>query len=296
MVAMVTSGTVTGVTRTVVMRKRNALTEPVDFMAEPGSRLMESLARCMRLEIDFSDEAEATVYFHEGTELLNDMRNQLAALPELKDLRPKADLTTADIGETEVTTSEMEAPVRAILEKHHASFLGDGNTVPAPARDVVCNLDVGDAKPVAQRSRPIKPEHPRKVYDLLEKLIQIKLIEYFDSDWVSPIVIVKKKNGVVVRLCIDYRLVNQLIKLMHYPLPLIDDLLIGFENTVWFLSLDMASGFWAVPMTLRAKHISAFIWTDTGRYCNSVCKRPGLPGRYWYPVPIDLHTPRLDVS
>ncbi|KAE9265586.1 hypothetical protein PR003_g32411, partial [Phytophthora rubi] len=28
---------------------------------------------------------------------------------------------------------------------------------------------------------------------------------------------------------------------------------------MWFLSLDMASGLWAVPMTLRAKHISAFI-------------------------------------
>ncbi|KAE9039826.1 hypothetical protein PR003_g7962 [Phytophthora rubi] len=164
----------------------------------------------------------------------------------------------------------MEDQVRAILEKHHASFLGDGNAVPAPARGVVCDLDVGDAKPVAQRSRPIRPQPLRKVYELLEKLVQTKLIEYSDSDWASPIVIVMKKNGVDIRLCIDYRLVNQLIKLMHYPIPLIDDLLIGFESTMWFLSLDMASGFWAVPMTLRAKHISAFIcplghfqWTRT---------------------------------
>ncbi|KAE8964204.1 hypothetical protein PR001_g29132, partial [Phytophthora rubi] len=233
--------------------------EPVDFVAEPIFRLKESFARCMRLEIDFSDEEEATVYLHEGTELLNDLRDQLAALPELKDLSPKADLATADIGESGVTTSEMEAQVRAILEKHHASFLGDGNAVPAPARGVVCDLDMGDAKPVAQRSRPIRPQHLRKVYELLEKLVQTKLVEYSDSDWASPIVIVMKKNGVDIRLCIDYRLVNQLIKLMHYPLPLIDDLLIGFESTMWFLSLDMASGFWAVPMTLRAKHISAFI-------------------------------------
>ncbi|KAE9003691.1 hypothetical protein PR001_g17911 [Phytophthora rubi] len=217
----------------------------MDFMVAAGVRI------CAR--------EEATVYLHEGTELLNDLRNQLAALPELKDLSPKADLTTADIGEPGVTTKDMEDRVRAILEKHHASFLGDGNAVPAPARGVVCDLDVGDAKPVAQRSRPIRPQHVRKVYELLEKLVQTKLVEYSDSDWASPIVIVMKKNGVDIRLCIDYRLVNQLIKLMHYPLPLIDDLLIGFESTMWFLSLDMASGFWAVSMTLRAKHISAFI-------------------------------------
>ncbi|KAE9006151.1 hypothetical protein PR003_g15733 [Phytophthora rubi] len=233
--------------------------EPVDFVAEPVSRLKESLARCMRLEIDFSDETEVTEYFHEGTELLNDLRNQLAALPELKDLSPKADLATADIGASGVTTSEMEAQVRAILERHHASFLGDGNAVPAPTRGVVCDLDVGDAKPVAQRSRPIRPQHLREVYELLEKLVQTKFVEYSDSDWASPIVIVIKKNGVDILLCIDYRLVNQLIKLMHYPLPLIDDMLIGFESTMWFLSLDMASGFCAVPMTLRARHISAFI-------------------------------------
>lgn len=77
-------------------------TEPVDFVAEPVSRLNESLVQCMRLEIDFSDESEATVYFHEGTELLNDLRNQLATLSELKDLSPKDDLATADIGESEI--------------------------------------------------------------------------------------------------------------------------------------------------------------------------------------------------
>ncbi|KAJ8554873.1 hypothetical protein ON010_g9609 [Phytophthora cinnamomi] len=47
--------------------------------------------------------------------------------------------------------------------------------------------------------------------------------------------------------------------LSNYPLPLIDDLLIGFEGAVWFMSLDMASGFWAIRMTEQAKLISAFV-------------------------------------
>ncbi|TYZ57108.1 hypothetical protein PybrP1_000402 [[Pythium] brassicae (nom. inval.)] len=48
--------------------------------------------------------------------------------------------------------------------------------------------------------------------------------------------------------------------LMSYPLPLIDGLLDNFEAVMWFLSLPMASGFWAVSMTERAKLISAFIY------------------------------------
>jgi hypothetical protein len=233
-------------------------TQIVSLVESPMSRLQETFARCLRVEVEDTD-GEATVYLHEGSELLSDLLNQLAALPELGDISPSADLTTAAVGVPGETSPEMNAQVQRILEKHHEILLGDGNAVPAPARGVVCELDVGDSKPVAQRSRPIRPQHLQKVYDLLKKLLETKLIEYSESDWASPIVIVMKKNGIDIRLCIDYRLVNQLIKLMHYPLPLIDDLLIGFEHAMWFLSLDMASGFWAVPMTLRAKMISAFI-------------------------------------
>ncbi|KAG3117028.1 hypothetical protein PI124_g4319 [Phytophthora idaei] len=67
-----------------------------------------------------------------------------------------------------------------------------------------------------------------------------------------------KKNGVDIRMCIDYRVVNDFIKLSSYPLPLID-LLVGFESALWFMSLDMASGLWVVRMTDRATLISAFV-------------------------------------
>ncbi|OWY92434.1 reverse transcriptase [Phytophthora megakarya] len=79
------------------------------------------------------------------------------------------------------------------------------------------------------------------------------------SPWASPIVVIIKKNGVDIRLCIDYRLVNSLTQLMVYPMPLINDLLEDLESTLWYCSLDMASGFWVVKMTDRARLISAFI-------------------------------------
>ncbi|POM66027.1 LOW QUALITY PROTEIN: Reverse transcriptase [Phytophthora palmivora] len=46
---------------------------------------------------------------------------------------------------------------------------------------------------------------------------------------------------------------------MVYPMPLINALLDDLDEVLWYCSLDMASGFWVVPMTDRARSISAFI-------------------------------------
>ncbi|GMF33270.1 unnamed protein product [Phytophthora fragariaefolia] len=68
-----------------------------------------------------------------------------------------------------------------------------------------------------------------------------------------------EENGVDIRLCIDYRLVNSLTRLMVYPMPMINDLLEDLDKVLWYCSLDMASGFWVVSMTERARKISAFV-------------------------------------
>ncbi|OWZ02026.1 LOW QUALITY PROTEIN: hypothetical protein PHMEG_00026487 [Phytophthora megakarya] len=68
-----------------------------------------------------------------------------------------------------------------------------------------------------------------------------------------------KKNGVEIRLCIDYKRANAVTTIMEYAMPLVDDLLTDMDAYLWFYSLDAASGFWAVMMTERAQKVSAFV-------------------------------------
>ncbi|OWZ05470.1 reverse transcriptase [Phytophthora megakarya] len=145
----------------------------------------------------------------------------------------------------------MEDKTQKILSYRRRIFLGDGIAAPASARGVVCDLDVGDAMPIALRARQIASRYLVKVYELLKKILETGLFEHSGSEWSSPIVIVLKKNGEDIRMC--------LIKLSRYPLPLIDDLLTGFNAATWFMSLDMASGFWAIQKTGWANLISAFV-------------------------------------
>ncbi|ETI53999.1 hypothetical protein F443_03141 [Phytophthora nicotianae P1569] len=135
----------------------------------------------------------------------------------------------------------------------------DGNALPPAARGVVCDIDTGDAKPVAQRVRRVAPQFRDKLSDLIKGLLSAKIIRVSSSPWASPIVVIIKKNGVDIRLCIDYRVVNSLTRLMVYPMPLVNDLLEDLDKVLWYCSLDMTSGFWALEMTERARMVSVFI-------------------------------------
>ena len=124
---------------------------------------------------------------------------------------------------------------------------------------MLCDIDDGGAAPIEQRVCPVAPKYREKLSDLIKGLLASRIINPSTSPWGSPIVVITKKNGVDIRLCIDYRRVNQLTRLMKYAMPLVSDLLEYLDNALRYCSLDMSSGFWVVEMTERAKLISTFV-------------------------------------
>ncbi|GMF33859.1 unnamed protein product [Phytophthora lilii] len=203
---------------------------------------------------------EEQVCFSEGGNLYaEDVESQMAVLPEVTATTEEVkteDIQVGDPGDS--STEEAEKLVQIIWRYRHL-LIGKGNALPPAARGVVCDIDVGDAKPVAQRVRKVASLFREKLSNLIKGLLSVKIIRVSTSPWASPIVVIIKKNGVDIRLCIDYRLVNSLARLMVYPMPLINDLLEDMNKVLWFCSPDMASGFWVVRMTDRARQISAFI-------------------------------------
>ncbi|OWZ12774.1 LOW QUALITY PROTEIN: hypothetical protein PHMEG_00014018 [Phytophthora megakarya] len=54
-------------------------------------------------------------------------------------------------------------------------------------------------------------------------------------------------------------MVNAIMTIMEYSMPLVDDLLADMETYLWFRSLDAVSGFWVIMMTRRARNILVFM-------------------------------------
>ncbi|POM58071.1 LOW QUALITY PROTEIN: Reverse transcriptase [Phytophthora palmivora] len=194
--------------------------------------------------------SDPNVHYHESVDL-----PRVGGPPRNQYTTDEVKIEDIQVGDPENQTSKEMGDYK--IWKYRHLLIGKGNALPPAARGVVCDIDVDGAKPIVQRVRKIAPRCREKLSDLIKGLLSAKMTNYSRSPWASPIVV--KNNGIDIRLCIDYRLVNSLTQLMVYPMPLINDLLEDLDKILWYCSLDMASGFWVVTMTDRARAISAFI-------------------------------------
>ena len=92
------------------------------------------------------------------------------------------------------------------------------------------------------------------------------IIKLSNSEWSSPCVLGPKSDG-SIRFCTDYRKVNTITKGDTYPLPRILDCrpIDRVGNAKYVTKIALLKGYWCVPLTKRAREISAFV-TPFGLY------------------------------
>ncbi|KAG3001755.1 hypothetical protein PC121_g18021 [Phytophthora cactorum] len=170
-------------------------------------------------------EDDAT-YDHPAAEAgLEDYAHVLAFLPDLTETSPTTLGYSAPNVQGNEHASAEQSRLVAMLRSHEEIMIASGNALPLPAYGVVCDIDVQGHPPIKQRARRVPLHYLQKLYELLKGLLKAGLITFLDSPWASPIVVVLKKNGKDIRLCIDYKRVNAITAIIEYAMPLVDDLL-----------------------------------------------------------------------
>ena len=119
------------------------------------------------------------------------------------------------------------------------------------------SIDTGQSRPVRQAVRRVSPSQRQEIKELLDDMLDKNVIQPSASPWASPIVLVKKKDG-STRFCVDYRKVNQVTSKDAFPLPRVDDTLDYLSGSLWFSTLDLASGYWQVEVDPKDRPKTAF--------------------------------------
>ena len=159
------------------------------------------------------------------------------------------------------TTTPTVNKLSVLLESYSDVFVNGPNDPLGRTTRAEHYIDTRDSRSVKQRPYRI-PVHlhavvnkqvNKQVNDMLER----GLIRPSNSPWSSPIVLAPKKDG-NYRFCVDFRRVNSATKKDAYPMPRIDEILDQLGGARHFSTLDLASGYWQVPLKEEDRQKTAF--------------------------------------
>ena len=129
-----------------------------------------------------------------------------------------------------------------------------------PGRTAVTEhtIETGEACPIRMAPYRVPHAYRGQVEKELEEMLAAGIAEPSTSDWAAPIMLVKKKDG-TLRFCVDYRRLNSQSRVDPYLMPRVDDLIDKLGHARYLTTLDLARGYWQVPMESRSREKTAFI-------------------------------------
>ncbi|KAE8971202.1 hypothetical protein PR002_g26901 [Phytophthora rubi] len=102
------------------------------------------------------------VCYHEGGDLrAEEVEMEMAVLPEVTQSTEDVTLEDIQVGDPTVNTDEDIDRLRRLIWRRRHLLIGKRNALPPAARGIVCDIDAGGAKPIAQRVRKVAPSFVR---------------------------------------------------------------------------------------------------------------------------------------
>ena len=114
-------------------------------------------------------------------------------------------------------------------------------------------------KPVVHPPRRVPVTLRPKIKEELQRTERLEVIEKVQepTEWVNSMVVIRKPNG-KLRICIDPRDLNKVVKREHYPMRTIEEIATRMPNAKFFTVLDASSGYWQVQLDTESARPCTF--------------------------------------
>jgi len=173
--------------------------------------------------------------------------------------------------EPDIIDTELENDLSKVEDKDVRDILGRYTRVASSElNDEPCSVGEHDIE-LVRGTQPFKRTYYKvgpKEQDFIEKevakLLKLGIITHSRSPWGAPVVLVKKKGG-DLRMCVDYRKLNEGTIADVHPLPYLEDTLDRLAGKKFFTHLDLKSGYWQIKMNEASQSLTAFM-THKGLY------------------------------
>lgn len=139
----------------------------------------------------------------------------------------------------------------ALLHKYPTAFILPGSPL-RRIHGIYHSINTGNAIPQYRRPYRMSPSELQGVRQQINDMLRQNIIQPSKSPWGAPAILVRRKdvNGKPQppRFVVDYRALNSVTKSDGFPLPHVTDILDWLGGGKLFAKLDLASGYWQVPL------------------------------------------------
>jgi len=119
-------------------------------------------------------------------------------------------------------------------------------------------IKLRDETPFTARPYRMAPSEQETAKKIIDNLLECNIIRESNSEYASPMLLVNKKDR-DARLCVNYQRLNKQTVKDSHPLPRIDDLMDRLAGGKVFISLDLKSGYYQIPLSEDSKKYTAFV-------------------------------------
>lgn len=146
----------------------------------------------------------------------------------------------------EMATREESLPT--LLEQFNDVF--DWLDELAPRREIEHHIHLKDANPI--NIRPYRYVYHKKgeMERLVKEMLILGIIQPSSSIYLSPVLLVKKKDA-GWRFCVDYKTLNNVTILDKFPIPVVEELLDELHGSTIFSKIDLKFRYHQIRMNPR---------------------------------------------
>lgn len=129
---------------------------------------------------------------------------------------------------------------------------------------VETKIILNDDVPVHIPPRRFAPKEKAILEKTIDEWLKAGVIKESVSEYASPVTLAPKKNG-SMRVCVDYRQLNQKVVKDCFPMRNIEDQVDNLKKAKVFTTLDLKNSFFHVPVEKSSQKYTSFV-THAGQY------------------------------
>lgn len=257
------------ITPTLATKHVTAMVEGVPQLARHELTLARVLVTTnTSIPLRFLNSTRAPVTLHKGMKVgslcLLDATQPVMTL-DVHPAQTSKSVTTQDWNQldflkslhvADVAPEREKQRVKDLLWKYKDRFAADPKK-PGQTDVFHHKIDTGDHLPINLPAYRVAPTEADIIKKEIKSMLESGVVSESHSPWAAPVVLAPKKDG-KIRFCVDYRKLNAVTKRDVYPITRIDDTLDALTGMRIFSALDLASGYWQIPIDEADREKTAF--------------------------------------